>query len=98
MKRLLALLLCLSGMYAWAQRELSPITGYYEPGMVKPIWVSLSGFTGEALQALQFDLYVQGFNFTNTGAQYLINGSNNGDLRASASDAFNKRSLVSKAY
>jgi TolB protein len=47
---------------------------------------------------MQFDLYVQGFNFTNSGAQYLINGSNDGNLQARASDAFNKQPIVSKSY
>jgi len=65
----------------------------------KPIWVSMSGFTGEAAQVLQFDLYVQGFAFTNAdSAQYLISGSNNGNLQGRATDRFNKNVLVSKAY
>jgi len=69
------------------------------PGNTKPIWVNLSGFTGEAAQVLQFDLYVQGFNFTNAhGAQYLLSGSNNGNLQARATDNINKQTLVSKAY
>jgi len=70
------------------------------PGRTKPIWVSLSGFTGEASQVLQFDLYVQGFNFTNTeSAQYLLSGSNNGDLQAQASDRISKAAVISpKAY
>ncbi len=78
------------------QLRLPDIVG--TPGNTPPIWVSINGITGEALQALQFDLYVQGFNFTNAGAQYLINGSNNGNLQARASDAFNKQSIVSKSY
>ncbi len=69
------------------------------PGKTPPIWVSMSGFTGEAAQVLQFDLYVQGFNFTNSeGAQYLISGSNNGNLQGRVTDHFNKSVLVSKAY
>src|SRR6185436_17749510 len=69
------------------------------PGNTPPIWVSMSGFTGEAAQVLQFDLYVQGFNFTNAdAAQYLISGSNSGNLQGSVTDRFNKSSLVSKAY
>ncbi len=75
------------------------VTKFNEPGNTKPIWVSMSGFTGEAAQVLQFDLYVQGFGFTNAdAAQYLISGSNNGNLQGRASDRFNKSSLVSKAY
>jgi hypothetical protein len=69
-----------------AQQETIPIPApVFAPGRTKPIWVSLSGFTGEAAQVLQFDLYVQGFNFTNAeAAQYLLSGSNNGDLQGRA--------------
>jgi TolB protein len=59
----------------------------------------MSGLTGEAASTLQFDLYVQGFAFTNAAAaQYLISGSNNGNLQARATDPHNKNTLVSKAY
>ena len=69
------------------------------PGQAKPIPVSLSGFTGEAAATLQFDLYVQGFAFTNAeSAQYLISGSNNGNLQARATDRINKSTLVAKTY
>jgi TolB protein len=69
------------------------------PGSAKPIWVSLSGFNGEALQVLQFDLYVQGFAFTNSdAAQYLISGSNNGNLQGQVTDSVNKNVVLSKAY
>ena len=69
------------------------------PGQAKPILVSMSGLTGEAATTLQFDLYVQGFAFTNAeAAQYLITGSNNGNLQARATDPHNKSTLVSKAY
>jgi TolB protein len=99
MKKLLILCILAAGIKAWGQKELSPIVGYGEPGNTKPIWVSLNGFSGEALQTLQFDLYVQGFNFTNSaGAQYLITGSNNGNFKGAATDAVNKHTLVSKAY
>jgi len=69
------------------------------PGSEKPIWVSLAGFTGEAAQILQFDLYVQGFNFTNSeNAQYAISGGNNGNLQGRVTDNITKRPLFSKAY
>ncbi len=69
------------------------------PGGTKPILVSASGFTSEALQVLQFDLYVQGFAFTNAeAAQYLLSGSNNGDLKGQATDNISKHALFSKAY
>src|SRR5215831_5877842 len=71
-----------------------------EPGLEPPIWVSMSGFTGEADQVLRFDLYVQGFNFTNAeNAQYLITGSSNGDLQGKVTDRFSKNAVVPlKAY
>jgi len=69
------------------------------PGNEKPIFVSMTGLGGEVAQVLQFDLYVQGFAFTNAeGAQYLIDGSSNGNLRGRATDRFNKNVLVSKEY
>ena len=81
-----------------AQVEL-PITKTFEPGNTPPIWISMSGFTGEALQVLEFDLYVQGFAFTNSSAaQYVLSGSNNGNLQGRAVDPHNKSTLVSKAY
>jgi len=85
---------------ALAQQEEIRIPGQFlEPGRTKPIWVSVSGFTGEAAQVLQFDLYVQGFNFTNAeAAQYLLSGSSNGELQGRAVDAISKHTLVSKAY
>src|SRR6185369_3378145 len=75
------------------------ITQETAPGGAKPVLVNLSGISGEAAQVIQFDLYVQGFAFTNAdAAQYLISGSNNGNLQARVSDRFNKNTLVSKAY
>ncbi len=101
MKRTLLIgLICTAAgvITAAAQQELR-VTGVIDPGNTKPIWVSMSGLSGEAAQALQFDLYVQGFGFTNAeGAQYLITGSNNGNLQARATDRFNKKELVAKAY
>jgi TolB protein len=68
-------------------------------GNTPPIWVSMTGFTGEAAEVLRFDLYVQGFNFTNAdNAQYLISGSDNGNLQGRVTDRFNKSALVSKIY
>ena len=81
-----------------AEQEIE-IKRTIEPGNTKPIWLSMSGFSGEAAQVLQFDLFVQGFAFTNAdSAQYLISGSNNGNLQGRASDRFSKNTLVSKAY
>jgi TolB protein len=82
---------------ALAQEEI-PIPKIIE-GQAKPIWLSISGINGEALQVLQFDLYVQGFNFTNAdGAQYLISGKANGNFQGRAMDKYNKSTLVSQSY
>jgi TolB protein len=68
-------------------------------GNAKPIPVSISGFSGEALQVIQFDLYVQGFSFTSADtAQYLITGSSNGNLQGKVADRYNKGTVVSKSY
>jgi TolB protein len=81
-----------------AQNEIT-VTHDIDAFSQKPIWVSVSGISGEALQVLQFDLYVQGFGFTNAdAAQYLISGSANGNFQGRATDRFNKSSLVAKAY
>ena len=65
----------------------------------KPIPVSISGFTGEAAQVLQFDLYVLGFSFVGPeAAQYLISGSNNGNVQGRVTDPHNKSTLLSKSY
>jgi TolB protein len=100
MNRSLALTISLSIMalaYARAAEELTPIVGF--AGATPPILVSMSGISGEAAQVLQFDLYVQGFAFTNeNAAQYLISGSNNGNLQGRVTDRISKANLVSKAY
>lgn len=81
-----------------AQQEANVIKNT-TPGAEPPTWVSISGFTGEAESALRFDLYVQGFNFTNSqNAQYIISGSNNGNLQGRVTDRYNKNAILSKAY
>jgi TolB protein len=68
-------------------------------GNTPPIWLSLSGFTDEAAEVIRFDLYVQGFNFTNAeAAQYLLTGSNNGNVQGQLSDRFNKKAMLGKSY
>ena len=65
----------------------------------KPIPVALSGFTGEGAEVLKFDLYVQGFSFVAPdAAQYLISGSDAGNVTGSVTDKFAKRALLSKIY
>ena len=84
---------------AFSQDNTISIEKESGPGRERPILVSLSGFAGEAVQVLHFDLYVQGFAVTNSeAAQYVISGSNNGNLQARATDRVNQRVLVAKAY
>ena len=65
----------------------------------KPIPVSMSGFTGEGAEVLKFDLTVQGFSFvTPDAAQYLISGSDAGDVTGNLTDKFAKRVLFSRSY
>jgi len=87
------------GLSAYSQNAQINIDKDTGPGRERPILVSMSGFTGEAAQALQFDLYVQGFAFTNAdAAQYLISGSDSGNLQGRVTDRYNKSVSFSKAY
>ena len=84
--------------FARAADEVT-VTTFITPGNEKPIPVSLSGFTGEAASVIQFDLTVQGFKFTGPDeAQFLLSGSNNGNLTGRASDRINKSTFVNKSY
>ena len=65
---LIALMAVLLAGVARAADEtvLAPINKEIIPGHEKPIPVSLSGFSGEAQEVIQFDLTVQGFSFVFT--------------------------------
>jgi TolB protein len=94
---LMALILVGAGGSAYSQIDITKTS--VAPGNIPPIWVSMSGLTGEAASTLRFDLYVQGFAFTNAeAAQYLISGTSDANLQAKAVDPHNKSTLVSKAY
>ncbi|MGA2867251.1 MAG: LpqB family beta-propeller domain-containing protein [Verrucomicrobiota bacterium] len=93
------LALNLLGIWSSAGSEVIEVTQFVGPGKERPVLVSLRGLSGEAAQVLQFDLYVQGFAFTNAeAAQYEISGSNNGNLEARAMQRVNNSVLLSKAY
>ena len=65
------------------QDESNPIqiTGRLTIGFTPPIPISISGFSGTALEVLEFDLYVQGFKVVPAGqAQYQISGSGDGSV------------------
>src|SRR5262245_20782280 len=64
------------------------------PGQVKPIPISLSGFSGEVAQVLRFDLEVQGFKAVEGDTvQYRVSGSNEGNVQGRLADAINKSQL-----
>ncbi len=68
-------------------------------GQMKPIPVALDGFTGEGAEVLKFDLYVQGFSFVSPdAAQYLIHGSDTGNLTGSVTDKFAKKVILARSY
>lgn len=92
-------LLLLVALPGPAQEILPDIDKDVIPGREKPIPVSLSGFSGEALEVIQFDLTVQGFSFTSAeAAQYLLTGSASGNVTGRAQDRINKSYLVNKSY
>ena len=97
---LCCLLIVLFGFSAIAQNdEPIRIVKSWEPGIEKPIPVSLEGFSGEVLEVLRFDLFVQGFSFVSPdAAQYLISGSNAGNVQGRVIDRFSKNSLLARSY
>jgi TolB protein len=74
------------GVAAQAADEIE-ISKTYTPGSTPPIRVHLSGFTGEVNDVLNFDLFVMGFiNVPADQAQFLIAGSNNGNVQGTVTD------------
>ncbi len=91
--------LLFAAVIARGQNEITIEQNITVMGMTKPIPVSLEGFTGETLDVLKFDLYVQGFSFVGPdAAQYLISGSNAGNVQGRVTDRFAKSSLLARSY
>jgi TolB protein len=68
-------------------------------GLTPPIPVSLTGFSGEVLSVLKFDLYVQGFSFVSPdAAQYQISGSNSGNIIGHVTDKVARKEILSRSY
>jgi TolB protein len=64
-----------------------------------PVPIALSGFTGAALETLQFDLYVQGFKCVAPAqAQYLVSGRSGGDVSGTLTDTVTRQVLLSRSY
>ncbi len=86
---------------AGAQDESGPIqvTGHLQIGFTPPIPISISGFSGEALDVLEFDLYVQGFKVVPPDqAQYQISGSNDGNLIGRVADKYARKEILARSY
>src|SRR5450432_4140832 len=85
--------------FSRAQNEIQIQTTINVLGSTKPIPVSLDGFTGEVLDVLKFDLYVQGYSFVSPdAAQYQISGSDSGNVVGRVSDKVAKRTVLSRSY
>jgi TolB protein len=75
------------------------ITNTINPFGTKPVPISISGFTGEALDVLKFDLYVQGFSFVAPdAAQYQLTGSDAGAVSGTLKDKFSKTPVLAQQY
>jgi TolB protein len=91
--------LALSACPVFAQDEIGIEKVITVPGNTKPIPVALRGFTGETAEVIQFDLYVQGFSFTTPdAAQFVISGSNSGNVQGSVVDQISKQTKLSRGY
>ena len=65
----------------------------------KPIPIAVSGFSGEADQALKFDLEVMGCKLVPPGeAQFWVAGSSNERVEGRLTDQVSKAQLLAKAY
>ena len=84
---------------ARSQDEIPVIKRIDVLGLTKPILVSLDGFSDEVTEALNFDLFVQGFNFVAPdAAQYQISGGNAGNVQGRVVDRVTKKTLLSRSY
>ncbi|HWY30183.1 MAG TPA: hypothetical protein VNX46_05490, partial [Candidatus Acidoferrum sp.] len=68
-------------------------------GQVKPIHVTLDGFSPEAAAILRFDLYVQGFDFVSAdAAQYSIHNVGSGNVAGTVTDNLAHKMILSRSY
>lgn len=68
-------------------------------GFLKPVPVSISGFTGEADATLKNDLLFMGvINVPVEEAKYLVAGSNSGRVEGRVTDKTSKNQLFARAY
>jgi TolB protein len=68
-------------------------------GQTKPIPVAVDGFSSEATEVLQFDLFVQGFSIVAPdAAQYLIHGTGSANVAGTVTDNFGHKQILSRGY
>ncbi len=83
---------CLADEQAIRIEKPGDMTGY-----TPPTPITITGFSGEVAQALNFDLTVMGFTNVPAGsAQYTLSGANTPNVQGQLS--FSKSVLLSKAY
>lgn len=102
-RNVLTLGLCILALFTGPQTEAAEkldVTKRVWTDVEDPIPISLTGFSGEALTTLQFDLYVMGFEIVpESKADFMLTGKNDtrveGRLKSKVSG---NTSLLAKAY
>lgn len=99
-KLAMVVLLTAAAMDVSRAQEVIPVYATSDrPGEVKPIHVTLDGFSPEAAAILRFDLYVQGFDFVSPdAAQYLIHGVGSGNVAGTVTDNVARKMILSRSY
>jgi TolB protein len=82
-----------------AQEEINIPKQANTLGFTPPIPISIDGISGEALQVLNFDLYVQGFKVVPADqAQYQISGSSDGNVVGRLTDKIARKEMIARSY
>lgn len=95
-------ILTIAGSINFCSAQDSDVIPIVKPGAtfgMKPVPISIEGFSGEVAEVLRFDLYVQGFSFVAPAeAQYQITGNNSGNVTGTVTDRFAKKAILSRSY
>ena len=99
MKKILSLIIAVAALNLSRAQEINIENTINVLGQTKPVPVALTGFTGEALDVLKFDLYVQGYSFVSPdAAQFIINGTDAGNVTGTVTDKFARKVVLSRSY
>ena len=97
--RLLAVSLLLAFLFTPCRAQDEPIPIIKHVTGERRIPIHLSGYDGEPLSVLKFDLEMVGFNVTvEAEAQYLLKGANAGRVEGRLTDKFSKAQLLGLAF